>query len=162
MLAGILRQPGTSRAAVHAALLDAVQAGLGASECLLFSAPPASKAVPLVAGIGSLYRDLNIGPDLSVVTGERTVLGVCLSRNENIMIHHAQEEKIQAYLPAWLKGQSKLGAFVLLPLGDGPKVGGVLVAGWAQAWQIVLPPECVKSVRTMLALACRVTSRTSA
>jgi hypothetical protein len=119
-------------------------------------------AFPLVAGIGALYRDLTFGPGLKIVTGERTVLGVCLSRNENIMIHHAQEEKIQAYLPAWLKGQTKLGAYVLLPLGDGPRVGGVLVAGWVDARQIVLTPECVKSVRTMLALACRVATRTSA
>jgi hypothetical protein len=161
-LAGILRQPGTSRPSIHAALLEAVRAGLGAHECLLFNAPAGCKAFPLVAGLGALYRDLRVGPNLAIVTGDRTVLGVCLSRNENIMIHHAQEEKIQTYLPGWLKGQNKLGAFVLLPLGDGPRVGGVLLAGWTEARQIVLPPDCVKSVRTMLALACRVTSRTSA
>ena len=98
----------------------------------------------------------------NVIDVVNVVLGVCLARNENIMIHHAQEDKIQAYLPAWLKGQRKLGAFVLLPLGDGPRVGGVLIAGWSEARQIVLPPECVKSVRMMLALTCRVASRMAA
>jgi len=160
--AGILRQPGTSRKEIHTALLESVRNGLGATDCLLFIAPPASRSFPLVNGIGALYRDLNVGPDLSIATGERTVLGVCLSRNENIMIHHAHENKIQAYLPPWLKSQTKVGSFVLLPLGDGPRVGGVLIAGWPEARQIVLPPECVKSVRTMLALACRVATRMAA
>jgi len=97
-----------------------------------------------------------------IATGERTVLGVCLSRNENIIIHHARDEKIQAYLPAWIKAQAALGAFVLLPLSDGTRVGGVVLVGWSETRQIVLAPECVRTVRTMLALACRVGVRMAA
>ncbi len=161
-LAGLMRQPGTSRAAMHDALLENVRTGMGAQDCLLFSAEPGSKAFPLVHGLGNLYRDVRQGPALAIAAGERTVLGVCLARNENIIIHHAREEKIQAYLPAWLKAQAELGAFVLLPLSDGPKVGGVVVVGWAETRQIVLAPECVRTVRTMLALACRVGTRMAA
>ncbi|MES1168993.1 MAG: hypothetical protein ABUL61_07455, partial [Oleiharenicola lentus] len=135
---------------------------LGAQDCLLFCADPGSKSFPLAGGLGNIYRELKSTPALAISAGERTVLGVCLARNENIMIHHAREEKIQPYLPAWLKAQTGLGAFVLLPLSDGTRVGGVMLVGWAETKQIVLAPECVRTVRTMLALACRVGTRMAA
>ena len=161
-LTGLMRQPGLSRAAMHDALLELVRTGMGAQGCLLFCAEPGSKAFPLVHGLGEIYRDLQQGPALAIAAGERTVLGVCLARNENIIIHHAREEKIQPYLPAWLKAQTGLGAFVLLPLSDGTRVGGVVLVGWAETKQIVLAPECVRTVRTMLAFACRVGTRMAA
>ena len=162
-LTGLMRQPGMSRAAMHDALLESVRAGMGAKDCLLFSAEPGSKAFPLIRGLGELYGRLQpVAPVPAIASGERTVLGVCLARNENIIIHHAREEKIQLYLPAWLKGHAELGAFVLLPLSDGIRVGGVVVVGWAETRQIVLAPECVRTVRTMLALACRVGARMAA
>jgi len=161
-LTGLMRQPGMSRGAMHDALLELVRTGMGAQGCLLFSAEPGSKAFPLVHGLGDIYRDLRQGPALAIAAGERTVLGVCLARNENIIIHHAREEKIQPYLPAWLKAQTGLGAFVLLPLSDGARVGGVVLVGWAETKQIVLAPECVRAVRTMLALACRIGTRMAA
>ena len=161
-LTALLRQPGMSRTGMYAALLDIVRTGLGAQDCLLFSADAGGKIFPLTHGLGEIYRGLQARPGLQVVAGERTVLGVCLARNENIIIHHAREAKIQPYLPGWLKEQAALGAFVLLPLSDGTQVGGVMVAGWAETRQIVLPPECVKSVRTMLALVCRIGLRLAA
>lgn len=161
-LAGLMRQPGMSRTTMHEALLASVLTGMGARDCLLFSAAPGSKRFPLVHGLGEIYRRLQPGPALAISSGERTVLGVCLARNENIIIHHAREEKIQAYLPAWIKAETELGAFVLLPLSDGVRVGGVVLVGWAQTRQIVLAPECVRAVRTMLALACRVGTRMAA
>jgi hypothetical protein len=147
---------------MYAALLEIVRTGLGAQDCLLFMAEPGSKDFPLTAGLGNMYGALRTVPALVVAAGERTVLGVCLARNENIMIHRAREEKIQPYVPAWLKVPAGLDAFVLLPVSDGPRVGGVLVAGWAEPRQIVLPPECVRSVRTMLALVCRMGTRRAA
>ena len=161
-LTGLMRQPGMSRSAMHAALLETVRTGMGARDCLLFSAGPGSKVFPLVHGLGAIYRQLQPGPTLEIVSGERTVLGVCVARNENIIIHHAREEKIQAYLPAWVKAQAALGAFVLLPVSDGDRVGGVVLVGWAETRQIVLATECVRTVRTMLALACRVGTRMAA
>ncbi len=161
-LTDLLRQPGLSRERLYAALLDIVRTGLGAPDCLLFSAGPGDRSFPLQHGLGEIYRRLRAQPGLPVVAGERTVLGVCLARNENIIIHHAREAKILPYLPAWLKEETGLGAFVLFPLSDGAQVGGVLVAGWAETRQIVLPPECVKSVRTMLALVCRLGVRLAA
>jgi HD-like signal output (HDOD) protein len=160
-LTDLLRQPGMSREKMYQALLEIVRTGLGAQECLLFAAETDSKSFPLAGGAGTVYRHLQ-PQGLAVATGERTVLGVCLARNENIIIHHAHEARIQPYLPGWLKDQASLGAFVLLPLSDGAKVGGVVVAGWAETRQIVLPPECVKSIRTMLALVCRIGLRLAA
>ncbi len=161
-LTDLLRQPGMSRGKMYAALLDIVRTGLGAQGCLMFSADAGSKAFPLIDGLGDIHTHLKARPNLEVVNGERTVLGVCLARNENIIIHHAHEARIQPYLPNWLKEQTSLRAFVLLPLSDGTKVAGVVVAGWAETRQIVLPPECVKSIRAMLALVCRISLRLAA
>jgi HD-like signal output (HDOD) protein len=161
-LTALLLQPGMSRGRMYAELLDTVRTGLGAPECLLFSAGTGAKVFPLTHGRGEIYRELSTRAGPQVLAGERTVLGVCLARNENIIIHHAHEAKIQPYLPGWLKNQAGLGAFVLLPLSDGPQVGGVMVAGWAETRQIVLPPECVKAVRTMLTLVCRIGLRLAA
>lgn len=154
-LADYLNQPGLARMDVHAALLDLVRAGFGAQHCLLFSTEKGSKSFPLTHGLGSVYTDLRSLLGLQIVTGERTVLGVCLTRNENIIVHHARDESILPHLPGWLKGQNELEAFVLLPLSDGARVGGVLLVGWAMTRQIELSPECVQSVRSMLALVCR-------
>jgi hypothetical protein len=147
---------------MHEALLETVRTGMDARDCLLFSAEPGSKRFPLVHGLGEIYGDLKRGEVPAIASGERTVLGVCLARNENIIIHHAREEKIQAYLPGWVKTPAALGAFVLLPLSDGARVGGVVLVGWADTRQIALAPECVRTVRTMLALACRVSTRLAA
>jgi HD-like signal output (HDOD) protein len=161
-LTALMRQPGMSRSAMHEALLESVRTGMGAHDCLLFSAAPGGRNFPLVGGLGDIYRQLQLGPAIGIASGERTVLGVCLARNENIIIHHAREDKIQAYLPAWIKAQPGLAAFVLLPLSDGVRVGGVVLVGWKETRQIVLAPECVRTVRTMLALACRVGTRMAA
>jgi HD-like signal output (HDOD) protein len=159
-LTGLMRQPGMSRSALYAALVQTVRTGLGARECLLFTAPPGSTEFPLVHGAGEVYRDLQVGLTTRIIPGERTVLGVCLSRNENIIIHHAREEKIQPYLPSWLKTRAAfLGAFVLLPVSDGAQVGGVVLAGWPETRQIVLSSECVRVVRVMLALTCRASDK---
>jgi HD-like signal output (HDOD) protein len=159
---GLLRRPGISRRELHAAVLQIVRAGLAAQECLLFSAEPGSRSVPLACGLGDVYRRVEQASNLEIVPGERTVFGVCLARNENIMIHHAREEKIQAYLPPWLKAHAGLGAFVLMPVSDGSRVGGVLLAGWEDTRQIALTPDCVRSLRTMLALVCRTEARKAA
>jgi hypothetical protein len=157
-----MRQPGMSRAAMQATLMEVICTGLGARDCLIFCAEPGSRVFPLQNGLGETYRQLRAGPPLGLLDGERTVLGVCLARNENIIIHHAREEKILAYLPAWLKTPDAPGAFVLLPLSDGARVGGVVMVGWAETRQIVLDPEFVPAVRTMLALVCRMGTRLAA
>lgn len=161
-LTGLMRQPGMSRAAMQETLMEIICTGLGARDCLIFCAEPGSRVFPLQNGQGETYRRLRAGPPLGLLDGERTVLGVCLARNENIIIHHAREEKILTYLPAWLKEADSPQAFVLLPLSDGARVGGLVVVGWAETRQIVLDPECVQTVRTMLALACRLGTRLAA
>lgn len=161
-LTGLMREPGTSRATMQETLMEIICTGLAARDCLMFCTEPGRRVFPLQNGRGRLYHQLLTGPALGILDGERTVLGVCLARNENIIIHHAREENIQAYLPAWLKSPEAPGAFVLLPFSDGPRIGGVVVVGWAETRQIVLDPDCVKTVRAMLALACRVGPRLAA
>ncbi len=158
-IAALMREPGMTQEKLHRALLEAVRTGLGARECLLFSAAPHRTGFPLTLGYGGLHARLQHLPEAGIQPRERTVFGVCLQRNENINIHHTHDPKITAYLPAWLKDCAELGAFVLLPLTDGTQAQGVVLVGWADACQITLPPECVRSIRTMIVFVCKARGR---
>lgn len=161
-IAALMRAPGMTQEKLHRTLLEAVRAGLGAQDCLLFSARPLHAGFPLALGCGRLHERLRQLPAVGIQPRERTVFGVCLQRNENINIHHTHDAKITAYLPPWLKGSAELGAFVLLPLTDGTQAQGVVLVGWADACQITLPPECVRSIRTMIAFVCKARGRLAA
>lgn len=149
----LLRRPGVSPDHVLAAVVEVVANGMGAPECLLFSPRGGRGLYRLSHGLGVQFNALRGAA--SVDPHGRTVFGVCLSRKENIMIHHASDAKIRPYLPDWLQGCAGLKAFALLPLTDGRDVHGVVLAGWPEARQIVLSPEQVRHIRALLALACR-------
>ena len=89
----------------------------------------------------------------SVDVRERTVPGICLPRQESIMIHHAAEPNIKACLPDWLKGAAGLGAYALLPLVEGKVAGGVMLVGWPESRQMVLSTPQVRSIRELLQFA---------
>lgn len=150
----LLGRRGVSIDHVLAAVVDVVSSGMGAPECLLFTAVPGRRgAYPLTHGIGSQFKTLR--GHAEVEPHGRTIFGVCLMRKENIMIHHADDAKIMPYLPLWLRTCPALKAYALLPLTDGADVRGVVLAGWPEARQIVLSPEQVRHIRSLLALACR-------
>lgn len=152
LLAGRLTEAGMTRAKLHDALLATIGAGLGASESLLFVHLPKQSSISLTAGCGRIHERLHRGATPHLHRGDRTVFGVCLQRNENVNIHHAHDPKIHAYLPAWFKGQTELGSFVLFPFTDATHPPeGVLLVGWPEACQIVLPSYHVHAIRSTIA-----------
>ena len=132
------------------AVLESLRRGFDAPESLLFCPPMPGADHRLVHGHGVLFNRLRararIRPE------ERTVFGVCLTRRENVVIHHAADPKIGAYLPDWLREPLALGAFVLLPVTHAATVYGIVLVGWPEARQITIRPEHLRMIRTLLSV----------
>jgi len=150
-VSGLIDKPGVSPAHVLNAVVQAVRHIMAAPECLLLTGTADPAVFSLHHGHGALFKSL--GGRAVVDVRDRTVLSICLQRQESIMIHHAHEPKIQAYLPAWLKGAPGLGAYALLPLSEGKTACGVMLAGWPDSRQIDLSPAQVRSIRELLRFA---------
>jgi HD-like signal output (HDOD) protein len=147
---------GGSRAALLSAIVDSVQRGFAAPECLLFSRSDHAASFELTHGRGACFTAL--GQRVRVRAADRTVFGVCLSRGENVVIHQAADPKIAAYLPDWLRALPALNSFVLLPLISEGQAEGIVLAGWPTARQVVIAPEQARLIRALLA-ACGTRNR---
>ncbi len=149
---GLISQAGASPDHIFAAVIQAVCHIMSAPEGLLFIGPRDQHYYNLAHGSGGLFKSL--GARARIDARDRTVLGVCLLRKENIMIHHAHDPKILPYVPDWLKEHRGLGAYALLPLFKEQRAHGVMLVGWPEARQIELTGEQVKFIRSLLAMAC--------
>ncbi len=150
-LTRLLRMPGVSRSEVLKALLEIVQRGLSAPECILFSAAAGAADYTITQVRGTVGTELK--PHATIRISERTVFGVCLARHENVMIHVASDPKIQPYLPDWLKGVQRLGSFALLPIGAQRETCGLILAGWPNPNQLTFNAEHNRLLRPLLSLA---------
>ncbi len=150
-LARLLRMPGVSHSEILKALLEIVQRGLSAPECILFASAPGAAEHTITHFRGVLGADLK--PVAAIRSSERTVFGVCLARHENVMIHAASDPKILPYLPEWLRGVQRLGCFALLPIGAPRETCGLILAGWPNANQLSFNSEHNRLLRPLLSLA---------
>jgi HD-like signal output (HDOD) protein len=132
-------------------LIAGLRDSLAADECWLFSRYAGTPEYRLTHGLGARWQELR--PTARLREGERTVLGLCLARKENILIHDATAPTIQPHLPAWLRDHAPLGAFVLLPMHDLGQCCGLIIAGWRGAHPIALDAEHALCIRRLLAAA---------
>lgn len=138
-----------SRGALLSAIVDSVQRGFAAPECLLFSKAEGSSIFELTHGRGRSFASL--GQRARLRSTDRTVFGVCLMRGENVVIHRAADPKIVAYLPEWLRNEDSISSFVLLPLTANGQTDGLVLAGWPTARQVVIAPAQAQLIRSLLA-----------
>jgi len=149
---GLMSHAGASPDHIFSAVIQAVCQIMSAPEALLFIGPRDQHYYNLAYGNGQLFKSL--GSRARIDVRDRTVLGVCLLRKENIMIHHAHDPKILPYVPDWLKENRGLGAYALLPLFKEQQAHGVMLVGWPEARQIELTADQVKFIRSLLVMAC--------
>jgi HD-like signal output (HDOD) protein len=142
--------PSATPQSLMRAVLESLRRGFDAPESLLFCPPMPGADHRLVHGYGVLFNRLRARA--RVRPEERTVFGVCLTRRENVVIHHAADPKIGAYLPEWLREPLALGAFVLLPIAHAATVHGIVLVGWPEARQITIRPEHLRMIRTLLSV----------
>lgn len=132
-------------------LVAGLRDSLAADECWLFCRESGTPEYHLTHGLGARWMDFR--PTARLREGERTVLGLCLARKENILIHDAAAPTIQPHLPAWLREHAPLGAFVLLPMHNQEQSHGLIIAGWRGPHPIALDAEHGQFIRRLLAAA---------
>ena len=116
----------------------------------------------LDAARGEFLLDYGHGPLAEQLRGkmlfrrhERNVFLLCHARLENVVIRDAADPRLQPHLPGWLRESAAPKSFVLLPVHHQGRVHGVILAGWADAQPVQLPPERLNLIRKLLALVAR-------
>lgn len=124
-------------------LMDTMQSVFAATEsCLFFGDPSGLK---IVQGAGRAWRKLK--PEAVVTSDERSVFGVCLTRNTIVLIH---DVATALHIPPWLKATNLFGAFAALPI-KGMSKQGIILVGWTQGRKIVQSTEQSELIKQILA-----------
>lgn len=131
------------------AALTLVRDSFAAQECWSFTLQPGGGSLPLTHGVGERWQKFQA---LAAVRAEeRTVFGVCLSRREVVVIHDLHEVKLKPYLPAWMReAEGAPPSFVLIPLHEAGRTGGVVLIGWHRAQRITLNKAQLELARQLL------------
>lgn len=100
----LIAEPDVTTDQILTALIGIAQRGFSTPDCLVFAGGPGVSRFSLAQGNGAFFDGLD---KRTVVNREdRTALGICVSRCENVLVHHAGDPKIAPYLPplaAWCR-----------------------------------------------------------
>jgi hypothetical protein len=150
LLSRCLEEPRPDFGKIQRLALEQVRKGFGAPEAVLLSVESDRRNYVATLGHGKVIR--SIRGDRAVRRDERTVLGICLSRRDNVVIHNTTDARIAPYLPAWCAGKHGLGAFVAMPLHDHKLCFALIIVGWLEPRKIVITPEHNKLLHSLLVL----------
>ncbi len=147
-LESLATDSGTSDLALNAMVTGLLAKAFDAPECILFLATGDKDSDLRIAhGQGGAWQGLR--NKAAFRRGDRSTLGLCLQRRENILIHDARDAGIVQHTPPWLKNHSNLGAYVLVPILDRNSNQGLLLAGWPEKRRIVVTPECMETIHSV-------------
>ena len=149
-LQSLVSQSGTPADVINRAVIDIVGEAFNAPEVILLLRAPRLPTLHITHGVGQNWRKLQT--NAKVTPGERTTMGLCLTRNENLLIHDAQEASIAPYVPVWLRDAVQLHSYVLLPIVQADQPVGVMLAGWAIKRKVVIAPDQVQLLRELLVI----------
>ena len=123
-------------------LMDTMQSVFTATESCLFFGDPS--CLRIVHGAGRAWRKLK---EAVVTSDERSVFGVCLTRNTIVLIH---DVSTALHIPPWLKATNLFGAFAALPM-KGQNKHGIILVGWTQSKKIIQTTEQSELIKKILA-----------
>ena len=106
-----------------------------------------TSGLKIVQGAGRAWR--KVKSEAIVTSDERSVFGVCLTRNTIVLIH---DVATALHIPPWLKTTNLFGAFAALPM-KGLNKQGIILVGWTQGRKIVQSSEQSELIKTILAEA---------
>ena len=150
LLSRCLEEPRPDFSKIQRLALEQVRKGFGAPEAVLLSMDSDHRNYVATLGHGKLINQIR--GDRAVRCDERTVLGICLGRRENVVIHDTTDARIAPYLPARCAGKRGLGAFVAMPLHDRKLCFALIIVGWLEPRKIVITPEHNKLLQSLLVL----------
>ena len=112
---------------------DAAQA----EECWLFQRPEGGEGFSLTISTGPTPVNTPTAPNIR--PDERSVFGVCIAKNEVVVLHNAGDKSIARYLPAWWQQAHRAPlAFALVPIRSGNGVAGIALVGWHNPRRVTL------------------------
>lgn len=129
--------------------LALVRIELGAQECWYFRGTKGWPGLGFVNGLGHAFTKLPAGGRLQ--PEERSVFGICLQRQEVVLIHDTSDATIVPYLPLWFRQTAGAPlSFCLIPLRSAGSPEAVLLVGWGTPRRIALTPAQISSARRLL------------
>ncbi len=144
----LVGESGTSELALGAMVTSILAMVFDAPECILFTVTGGRDSVLRVAhGQGNAWQGLKSKAEIR--RSERSTLGLCLQRRENILIHDSSDAMIMQLTPAWLKGYADLRSYILVPLVDRDGNQALMLAGWPEKRRIEATNECVNTIREL-------------
>lgn len=121
-----------------------------ADTCWLIERLPGGASLTLTAGTGPEWKTLK--GNAAVRSDERSVFGVCLTRQEVVVLHDTREPSIQPYLPAWWRSAAVTPrAVALVPLRLDAKTTAIALLGWGSPRRVNLAAPQLALVRQILA-----------
>lgn len=138
-----------------ATAIAALQESFDARQVWLFLPAAGTDQLALTHGAGGNWNSIQTSAYLGA--RERTVFGVCITRNETVAVHDTSEASILPYLPAWMKLKGTLpGAFLLIPLGGRGR--GIVLIGWRTARRVTATAAQTSVARLLIDSARKSTS----
>lgn len=131
-------------------VLATIQQVMQADHCAIFLGRQGGKRASLHRWTGGFAETVGVTPVCT--TTERTVFGVCLMRNETVLIHDGLNARLDDYLPTWMGlACPRPGAFLLLALSrEQPAVGFVFLA-WTKPRKIIISAAQTSLIRSLIA-----------
>jgi len=149
MIRATLKDPSRTLAETFSLAMQVVMEGFGAEGAALFTSTRPGEICRLSEQRGELFGGMEAA---RISAKDRSAFGICLSRRENVLIHDSNDAKIRPYLPEWLQTPGAPASFVLLPLFHEQSVHGLIVCAWREPRKIVMTPEHVSLIHTLLGL----------
>jgi HDOD domain len=144
----VVGQSGTSELALSVMVISILALVFDAPECILFYVTGGRDSDLRIAhGQGNAWQSLK--SKAVIRRSERSTLGLCLQRRENILIHDSSETLIAQLTPAWLKGYTDLRSYILVPLVDRDGNQALMLVGWLEKRHIEVTVECVETIHEL-------------
>ena len=131
------------------AVLTLVRDRFEAHEAWLFQPRPGGDSLAITHGVGDSWKIFQ--PVAALRHDERTVFGVCLARQETVVIHNIADPALRPYLPDWLRRAADTAprSFLLVPAAAGGGAPGLALIGWRQARHLAFSPTQAEIVRQL-------------
>lgn len=149
-LAGLMEDDLVDMRKVYDAVLAAALQGFSSNEGVLFLRDASGRKFIPAIGSGPVFQAIRA--TAAVREEDRDAFGLCLQRMEDILIYDANDPKLDAHLPSWIKS-NKLASFVLLPMQDNRRPFALLLIGWPEKKTVGFTVAQIRQVRSMLKLA---------
>jgi HD-like signal output (HDOD) protein len=118
-----------------------------------------AQSIEIFIAVGSSFRPMT-PVDLLQAPGQRpaafradeaSLLGLCSSRGEPILIHDALEPKLAPLLPRWFKSP-QVRSCLFFPNGPKGQVSALVCIAWTEARKVEIGPEDSRRQRSLLGL----------